>query len=104
MPFSVSSVFRLWNSRNVETWNNDMEIGDMETWRQRHRDIKRKMEAKTFSLNPFTVCSSCKQKFAVCLFVDEETNGSYLFANELNGRAHLQMHILYVIIIKLQFY
>jgi hypothetical protein len=32
-----------------------------------------------------TVCSSCKGKFVVCPFVDEETNGSYPFANKLNG-------------------
>jgi hypothetical protein len=34
-------------------------------------------------LDPFTVCSSCKRKFFVCPFVDEETNGSYRFANGL---------------------
>ncbi len=45
-------------------------------------------------LNLFTVCSSCKQKFYVCPFVYEETNGSYLFENGLkelsglNGIAH----------------
>ncbi len=39
-------------------------------------------------LNPCTVCSWCKWKFVVC-FVDRETNGSYLFANGLNGLAHL---------------
>jgi hypothetical protein len=27
--------------------------------------------------NFFTLCSSCKRKFAVCLYVDEEKNGSY---------------------------
>jgi hypothetical protein len=26
-----------------------------------------------------------KWKFVICLFVDEETNGSYPFANGLNG-------------------
>ncbi len=36
----------------------------------------------------FSLCSSCKQKFVVCRFVDNETNGSYLFANRLNGLAH----------------
>jgi hypothetical protein len=30
--------------------------------------------------NLFTVCSSCRWKFVVCLFVDEEINGSYRFA------------------------
>jgi hypothetical protein len=42
-----------------------------------------------FFLNPFTVCSSYKRKFVICPFVDEETNGSYLFANGLNGLAHI---------------
>jgi hypothetical protein len=28
-------------------------------------------------LNPLDVCSSCKQKFVVCPFVEEETNRSY---------------------------
>ncbi len=36
-------------------------------------------------LNPITVWSSCKGNFAVCLFVDKETNGKYPFANGLNG-------------------
>ncbi len=35
-------------------------------------------------LNPFTICSSCKRKFVVRLFVYEETNGSYPFENGLN--------------------
>jgi hypothetical protein len=40
-------------------------------------------------LNPFTVRSSCIRKFVVRPFVDEKTNGSYPFANGLNGHAHL---------------
>ncbi len=36
-------------------------------------------------LSPFTVCSSCKRKFVVCPFSYEVINGSYPFANELNG-------------------
>ncbi len=39
--------------------------------------------------NPFTVCSWCKQKCVVSPFVDEETNGSYPFANRLNGLSGL---------------
>jgi hypothetical protein len=35
--------------------------------------------------DPFTVHSSCKWKFFVCPFVYKETNGSYLFANGLDG-------------------
>ncbi len=36
-----------------------------------------------------TICSLCKRKFVVCPFVFKETNGSYPFANRLNGLAHL---------------
>ncbi len=46
---------------------------------------KQKTEAKAIFLNPFTSCSSCKRKFVVFLFVDKETNESYLYANGLNG-------------------
>ncbi len=46
---------------------------------------KRKTEAQAIFRNPFTVFSSCEQKLIVCLFVEEETNGSYPFANRLNG-------------------
>ncbi len=61
----------------------NMETMDMKTW-----DFKRK-DAQAIFLNPF---SSCKRKFVVCPFVGEETNGSYPFANGLNGQngfAHL---------------
>ncbi len=47
------------------------------------------MEAQTIFLYPFTVCSSCTRKFGVCPSFYEETNGSYPFANGLNGLAHL---------------
>jgi hypothetical protein len=43
------------------------------------------MEALAIFLNPFTICSSCKQKLVVCPFVDEETNGNNPFPNGLNG-------------------
>jgi hypothetical protein len=42
-------------------------------------------EAQTIFLNPFTICSSGYRMFVACPFVDEETNGNYLFANGLNG-------------------
>jgi hypothetical protein len=42
---------------------------------------KWKTEALVLLLNPFTACSSCKSKFVACLFVDEQTKGSYPFAN-----------------------
>jgi hypothetical protein len=35
---------------------------------------KRETEAQAIFLNPFTNCSSGKQKFVICRFVDEETN------------------------------
>jgi hypothetical protein len=68
-----------------------------ETWKDGHIDMeilkkgdnKRKTEAHAIFLNTFTVCSSCKWKFVICSFVDEETNGSYPFANGLIGLAHL---------------
>jgi hypothetical protein len=50
---------------------------------------KWKTEAQMIFLNHFTICSSCKQKFVVCPFVDEQASESYPFANELNELAHL---------------
>jgi hypothetical protein len=53
---------------------------------------KRKKEAQTIFLNPFTVCSPCKGKFVICPFVVKETNRSNPCANglyRLNGFAHL---------------
>jgi hypothetical protein len=40
-------------------------------------------EAQAIFLNPFTVCSLRKGNFVNCPFVEEETNGSYPFANGL---------------------
>jgi hypothetical protein len=71
---------------------------DTETWTRRHGikilgnsevsqkklNGKWKTEAQAIFLNPFTVCSSCKRKFVVCLFVWTETNESYPLANGLN--------------------
>jgi hypothetical protein len=72
----------------METWR----YGDMVTWR--HGDMEtsngiRKREAQAIFLNSFTIYSACKWKFIVCPFVDKVTNGSYPFANGLNGLAHL---------------
>ncbi len=64
---------------NMERGHGNMdEDMDMET-------IKRVQETKAQAifLHPFTVFSSCKQKFTVCPFVDEEIKGSYSFANGL---------------------
>jgi hypothetical protein len=46
--------------------------------------FKWKTEAQAIFLNLLTVSPSCKRKFVVCPFVDEETNGSYPFADGLN--------------------
>ncbi len=73
-----------WKQGNMEAW----EHGNMETSNEKR---KRKTEAYAIFFNPFTVCSLWKLKFVVCPFVDEETNGSYPFANGLNGPAHLHM-------------
>jgi hypothetical protein len=51
-------------------------------------------EAQAIFLNPFTVC--CEKRFVVCPFVYDKTNGSYPFANGLNGLsrlAHLRLFI-----------
>ncbi len=53
-------------------------------------NIKQITEDQAIFLNPFTVCSSCKRKFVVCSCVDEEKNGSYPFANGLNGLTGLK--------------
>ncbi len=47
----------------------------------------RQTEAQTNSLIRF--CSSYEQKFVICLCAEKETNGSYPFANVLNGLAHI---------------
>jgi hypothetical protein len=48
-----------------------------------------KVKAWAIFLNPLTICSLCKRKFVIGPFVYKETSGSYLFANGLNGLAHL---------------
>ncbi len=48
------------------------------------------MEAKAIFLNPFAVCSSCKRKFIVCPFADEETKESYPL---VNGLYRLAMYV-----------
>ncbi len=42
---------------------------------------KWRKEAQVTFLNPSPICSSCKRKFVVYPFVDEEINRSYQFAN-----------------------
>jgi hypothetical protein len=70
----------------TETWKHG--YMDMETWK--HVEIETSTEnGSPVFLNPFTVCLSYKWKFVLCPFVDEETYGSYPFANGLKGHAHL---------------
>jgi hypothetical protein len=76
----------------------------MDTWTWRHgcktlcnsevlrKKIKRKREALAILSNLLTVGASRKRKFVVYPFVDEETNGSYLFANGLNGLKELVLY------------
>jgi hypothetical protein len=56
---------------------------DTWTWRRftKKNQGKRKTEALAVYLNPFPVCSLYKGKLVVCLFIDEETKESYMFAN-----------------------
>jgi hypothetical protein len=54
---------------DVETWTR--------TWKKSSsftKNIEHKMEVQAIFLKPFTVCTSCKQKFVVSPFVDEEKN------------------------------
>ncbi len=62
--------------------------------------FKWKAEAQAIFLNQFTVCSLCQQKFVICPFVDDETNGLYPFANRLNELYGLN-GLLYIIFILL---
>jgi hypothetical protein len=45
--------------------------------------------------NPFFFCSSCKWKFVVCPFVDDETNETYPFAHGLSGLVPLCMYTIF---------
>jgi hypothetical protein len=53
------------------------------------RRFKRKTEAQSIFLFP----SSCKQKFAFCLFVYEETNGTFPFKKLLNRLTHFVQNL-----------
>jgi hypothetical protein len=80
----------------METWRYEGMVNW--TWRQGHGDMElkywgtlmlykksnRKREPQAIFFNQFTFCSLCKRKLVVCSFVDQETNGSYPFANGLN--------------------
>jgi hypothetical protein len=86
LPFSVSSVFRLRNSRNME-----MKTFRKQTWR--HQTMSRR-----FFLICLPFAHRAKRTFFVCVFADEEKKRSYLFANELNGLSRL-LYARYIVII-----
>ncbi len=56
------------------------------------KKINQKTEAQSVFLGPFTVCSSRKRKFVICLSVDEEKNRSHPFANGLDRLNRLDAH------------
>jgi hypothetical protein len=77
METRIHRDMETWRNRDIEKWRHE----DMDTWTHRYGDIKRKMEteAQPIFFHPFTVCSSFKQKYVICLFVDKEMNRSYSF-------------------------
>ncbi len=96
MEMETVETWRQWKHGDIdiETWKH----GEMETWRHGGMDTQTwksdilhtqksnrnwKTNAEAIFLNPYMVCSSCQPKFGICPFVDEETHGSYQFANGL---------------------
>ncbi len=93
VPFSVCE--------NMETWR--WRYGNLETQTQRHGNRKKwifgdietrkhqtENQPQQFSLTRLPFANRAKRRFAVCPFVDEEKNGSYSFANGLNGKNRLK--------------
>ncbi len=75
MPFSVSSIFCQCVSVRTGTYS----YLYLYLYFYLYAAVsngKWKTEAQATFLNPLTICSSCKRKFVVCPFVDEETNFS----------------------------
>jgi hypothetical protein len=72
VPFSVCGIPETW--RLGQAWKHGemetLKMG-MEEWRQQAKNGSPPGRLKK---NLFTICSTCKQKFVVCPFVDEETN------------------------------
>ncbi len=78
----------------METWTWIHGHGDMELKYRRilkfYEKIKGEMENRSPGDFPqYVNGSSCKRKFAVCPFAEEETNGSHMLANGLNRLADL---------------
>jgi hypothetical protein len=82
----------------IRTWIHGHRDMDMETWawawRQRHGDMEfnksnGKWNPRRFAFIFLFVCSLCNGGFIIYPFVDEVTNGSYLFANGRKEFAHL---------------
>jgi hypothetical protein len=85
--FFVSSVFRLRNSGNMETWrhrNRTVEKrrhGDLETWAHGHGDIKLKRKTLRFSLLrlPFARHANRSSSFVcLCLLMKKQTKVIHL--------------------------
>jgi hypothetical protein len=70
-------------SKTIEKFKNELKYGEVRKFSTKKREMEN--GSGTIFLHPFTVFSSCNRKFVVCPFVNEETNGSYPFANRLNG-------------------
>jgi hypothetical protein len=73
---------------DVETWNKN--IGGFYFFLFKFAGKQKSEALQAILLNPLTICSSCKRKFAVCTLAGKETNGKYPFANEPKGLAYLQ--------------
>jgi hypothetical protein len=76
------------HGNNEKCRNGDM---NMETWTWRQVVFKKPNRAQKH--RRFSLISL---PYIVCLFVDEETNGSYPLANGLNGLAHLCAYVILV--------
>jgi hypothetical protein len=74
LTISISSIFCLKNSRNMEidTLRHQMENGSQAVF-----------------LNLFIICSSCKRKFVVCPFVDKEKKRKLSDCNGQHRLSHL---------------
>jgi hypothetical protein len=68
-----------------------------------YEKIKRKTEGQAIFLYQSSVGSSCKWKFVICPFVDEETNGSYPFSVRLTALTDLPIYD-YLFIVYLVFF
>ncbi len=59
-------------------------------------NFKRKTEAQAIFLNPFTVCSSRKRKFAICQIVHEETKGKLSVCKRPKGTRQMYQSLIII--------